>query len=350
MDSMYMRSPTTPTARKVPATPTPSKARATTSSQKRKTKAQSESSPTPGQKRKMKNEVGQEMNQYLKILTNWKVSPKNATPKGKGAGARSQPGKKQKVAYKENETGGQQFSPIHNDPRLSLPTPYTTPNIPSLSYSGFPQQQQQQYMAFSPRSNGPNGFNGHYGSLNTPDSVNLPQMASSPQIKTTATAQPPLSAEQLDKPDLPAFQIVVNFMFTQNSSFLPQSKEADVVKSCDLDTYAYVLWDWCLRNKNGQLHAYANRYGAMIAEHKLRILACLNLLPSWFFLRSQILTWLQNQGWTIDDSDMHAQAADVTPHIQEIISRQHRSAILAQQNQRNQQSQEAQEAQQGMGN
>ncbi|EAT86418.2 hypothetical protein SNOG_06587 [Parastagonospora nodorum SN15] len=231
MDSMYMRSPTTPTARKVPATPTPSKARATTSSQKRKTKAQSESSPTPGQKRKMKNEVGQEMNQYLKILTNWKVSPKNATPKGKGAGARSQPGKKQKVAYKENE-----------------------------------------------------------------------------------------------------------------------SKEADVVKSCDLDTYAYVLWDWCLRNKNGQLHAYANRYGAMIAEHKLRILACLNLLPSWFFLRSQILTWLQNQGWTIDDSDMHAQAADVTPHIQEIISRQHRSAILAQQNQRNQQSQEAQEAQQGMGN
>jgi hypothetical protein len=185
--------------------------------------------------------------------------------------------------------------------------------------------------------------------LETLPSTSNFRQANSPEINTPATAHPFLSADQIAKPDLHTFVVVVNRMFTSNPSCLPQ-KKTDVIRSSGLDKYAYNLWEWCLRNMNGQLHKAANRYGAMMAEPKIRLLALLNLLPSWWFLRSEIATWLQKQGWAVDDSDMLAQVTEMEPVVEEIMKthkEHHRKMILAQQEQRNQQ---GQQGRQGVGN
>jgi hypothetical protein len=74
--------------------------------------------------------------------------------------------------------------------------------------------------------------------------------------------------------------------------------------SAEIDQFAYRLWSRCLSTRNGMLLNLAAKYSAMLGDSKLRTLAMLNYLPSWWFLREKLKRWLSSRGIAIDDSTM----------------------------------------------
>lgn len=45
----------------------------------------------------------------------------------------------------------------------------------------------------------------------------------------------------------------------------------------------------------------ATKYCAMFSELKLRALARMNILPSWWLLREKAVLQMRTQGWKLDD-------------------------------------------------
>jgi hypothetical protein len=107
----------------------------------------------------------------------------------------------------------------------------------------------------------------------------------------------------------PMFIQMLVAMLKSDPTLLPSSP-TDPVLSTHIDNIAYKMWQCSLTHKNGATLAQANKYSAMLNEVKLRTLARLNFLPSWWFLREQALVGLRSMNRLIDDSAMIKQYKD----------------------------------------
>lgn len=85
-------------------------------------------------------------------------------------------------------------------------------------------------------------------------------------------------------------------------------------------------------DNGAELHDRANLYGAMQHELKLRVLAKLNLLPSWWFLRTRILALLSVKGFAIDDGVMDTQFDQAAEAMARMMEKYKRLTAQAQVN------------------
>ncbi|KAI2487032.1 hypothetical protein Ptr902_01165 [Pyrenophora tritici-repentis] len=67
----------------------------------------------------------------------------------------------------------------------------------------------------------------------------------------------------------------------------PSNTSAPTLTSPDIDRIAHSMWDVAFKNRH--LFHYACQYSAMFTPLKLRILAKINFLPSWWFLREAVI-------------------------------------------------------------
>jgi hypothetical protein len=224
--------------------------------------------------------------------------------------------------------GSELFPTYENQPQPNLPTPYQTPIGSPLPHSCIPQKQQQ-YMS---RPYGP------YDPLDIPQVGNYSQQSNSPQIVSQINSAP------IDNPGLHTFDVLINTMLLKVPGSLPEAK-TDVIDSTRIDQYTYGVWQYCLMNHNAQLHNLANQYGASLPDIKLRALATMNILPSWYFLRIRVALWLSKQPFEVDDWLMETQFKHAAQTVAGIMQR--RQAQLAQSSQQSQQGQRVHQVQQG---
>lgn len=84
----------------------------------------------------------------------------------------------------------------------------------------------------------------------------------------------------------------------------------------------YQLWSACLAHDNSAALQIANKYGAMLAEPKLRVLARMGVLPSWWFLREQVvLIVMKRMGKAVDDEVMHVWFGEATRQTGSIMEK-----------------------------
>ncbi|KAI0605344.1 Herpes-BLLF1 domain-containing protein [Pyrenophora tritici-repentis] len=97
----------------------------------------------------------------------------------------------------------------------------------------------------------------------------------------------------------------------------PSNTSAPTLTSPDIDRIAHSMWDVAFKNRH--LFHYACQYSAMFTPLKLRILAKINFLPSWWFLREAVINGVRGlrvakvkvggeeegvKTWRVDDSEM----------------------------------------------
>ncbi|KAF2830812.1 HET-domain-containing protein [Ophiobolus disseminans] len=275
----YILRPVDKLWRLAPLTTTPSKARS------------SQGTPASGRKRKIKTET---------------ISPKNATPKGKGPGTRPQNAhvtpdkKKQKVNH--DATTSSYKRPVQDQCQPQPPTP-SQPQSPQLSVN---DQQKQRTL------------NTHNSGVDGPQTLH---MASTEHNHNDIfqTGSPPVA-------QCPIFTRLTEICFQTYPDLLPKEHTAKATSDI-INAFAHHLWNFCLTHDNGQgdLLKIACRYAAMLHGPKLRALAVLNFLPSWWFLREQIIVWLETTGRPVDDQNMVDQwkfvAADTNEVMQKIMRR-----------------------------
>jgi hypothetical protein len=110
------------------------------------------------------------------------------------------------------------------------------------------------------------------------------------------------------------FNNLIGTIFQKNHPLFPNIKQHGIT-SAGIDKFSYALWNECLNSTNGHLLNAAATYSAMFNEHKLRALAILNYLPSWWFLREKFKQWLRKADVNIDDSTMEEVFKTAIDHI-----------------------------------
>lgn len=131
------------------------------------------------------------------------------------------------------------------------------------------------------------------------DSTTVGNFEAKSQVGTNGQLQ------HISLPEKPTgMPVFINFMqnFFQKYPQLPPVPPTDTLTSDHIDKLTHKIWEFCLNFNDGQLLKVANHYGSMMAELKLRALAKLNFLPSWWFLREQLLVWLNLTGRQINDA------------------------------------------------
>lgn len=74
------------------------------------------------------------------------------------------------------------------------------------------------------------------------------------------------------------------------------------VNSQRVDSIAHAMWQVVFRYES--MMQDVTTKAAMFSQLKLRALAKLNYLPSWWFIREMACVVMKNQGWHLDDSEM----------------------------------------------
>jgi hypothetical protein len=77
--------------------------------------------------------------------------------------------------------------------------------------------------------------------------------------------------------------------------------------SAYIDAITYALWLIAVNSGDGRgdILTAVQKYVILFDEVKLRALARLDLLPTWWFFRERVLDKLVNGGWTVDDGVMN---------------------------------------------
>ncbi|KAH7093199.1 hypothetical protein FB567DRAFT_575949 [Paraphoma chrysanthemicola] len=279
-DSMQVASPQTPgSARKAPSTTTtPSKSKPSKGS-------------GAGTKRKVKTED---------------ASPSQAKPRKKkaekGAAAQVPPNKKQKVQKKGSgknddlDSGKQHLPPTldtdgYEHIPIPIPRPSQTSSQPFQAAQPFPTNQNLRINAqLQPNASGINTDSG------------------------STTPSTPITPGNTN-----IFVALLMAVLKKTPSLLPS---ATPLTSDQIDTITYTLWNACLTHENSAPLNLANKYGAMLSEAKVRVLACMGFLPSWWFLREQfVLPAVKRFGRAVDDTQMDGWTAEAAKQTARMMAR-----------------------------
>ncbi|KAF3037849.1 hypothetical protein E8E12_008649 [Didymella heteroderae] len=93
------------------------------------------------------------------------------------------------------------------------------------------------------------------------------------------------------------------FMATiqKNMSLYPVAPMTNPVDSRRIDRIAHGMWDIVFSRE--AMMTDVTMKAALFTPLKLRALARLNWLPSWWFLREMAITLMRQSGWLVDDSE-----------------------------------------------
>jgi hypothetical protein len=83
---------------------------------------------------------------------------------------------------------------------------------------------------------------------------------------------------------------------------LPANPLINPVTSRRIDNITHAMWQVVFANE--LMMQNVTKYSAMFSQLKLRALAKLNYLPSWWYLRDMACDIMKQQGWNVDDSEM----------------------------------------------
>lgn len=123
-----------------------------------------------------------------------------------------------------------------------------------------------------------------------------------PQGPPGAHAKPPEphQAGLLNKVDLP--QWIFLTAVQRNKELCQLDPYQTTVNSARIDSIAHAMWDVVFERES--LMKEVTIKASMLPQIKLRALAKLNYLPSWWFLRDMACGIMARQKWLLDDSDM----------------------------------------------
>ncbi|CAE6995221.1 hypothetical protein PTTW11_00062 [Pyrenophora teres f. teres] len=108
-------------------------------------------------------------------------------------------------------------------------------------------------------------------------------------IHTTPTNPVPINLVLPNNPPNNPFIQLLHHVLQHNPALLPITEPPNVptLTSPHIDRIAHAMWDLAFRN--GHVFHMACQYSAMFSPFKLRILAKINFLPSWWFLREIVI-------------------------------------------------------------
>jgi hypothetical protein len=94
-------------------------------------------------------------------------------------------------------------------------------------------------------------------------------------------------------------------------------KAVDCATSEIIDKITYEIHNICIQT---ELLNVAAKYAAMFSETKLRALALLNFMATWWLLRERVVHYLGKMGVNIDDTVMQSGIKDAVATVSELIS------------------------------
>lgn len=151
-----------------------------------------------------------------------------------------------------------------------------------------PQQQQHLGVSASP--------------LRVPSGLIHPAMNPlfNPQASPQPSIQPSLQpAQQPTQTGIP--QQIFLAALKRNNALYPVAPKTNPIGSRRIDAIAHSMWDVVFARE--AMMTEVTMKAALFAPLKLRALARLNWLPSWWFLREMAVTLMKQQGWLVDDSE-----------------------------------------------
>ncbi|KAH6633226.1 hypothetical protein C7974DRAFT_471421 [Boeremia exigua] len=218
--------------------------------------------------------------------------------------AQTAPAKKQKT---ERETTSQHiYAPPPATLHQSQSFPHNTLIVDPRSL-----QLQNQYLPHNPSAIDPRSLQLQNQYLpHNPSMVN----PRPPQVQNQNQNQYPSQNPSSLQPRPPRLQNVASlnpmtvlqgtFIAALNSKpdLLPSNPTQDPVRSSRIDRIAHIMWQ--LVFKQDELMKDITAKASMFAQIKLRALAKLNYLPSWWLLREAACDFMKRQRWVVNDSNM----------------------------------------------
>ena len=120
------------------------------------------------------------------------------------------------------------------------------------------------------------------------------------QIPTSSPVRPPQIQQPSSQQD--ACQAIFLAAIRTNRSLLPSNSSIDPIYSQSIDNIAHAMWQVAFNNEKTMNDVTAK--ASMFSQLKLRTLAKLNYLPSWWFMREMACGVMQRQSFNMDDREM----------------------------------------------
>jgi hypothetical protein len=208
------------------------------------------------------------------------------------------------------------FPPFENQSQFQLHTPFETPSPTSLQSPQSPSSISEQ-KSFAIMSEQQPSF----GISSQPQQQRISAQIISPGKSLNNNAAN-------TNIDLDTFDSVIVQAYQSNPSMFPQSRST-AITSAQIDEFTNNIWQTCLLWKNGQLMNSATLYGAVLSDLKLRTLAKLNLLPSWWFLRERVMQWLRDNQRLVDESFMDGRFREANKQLSKTLGKRDRMMTIA---------------------
>ncbi|KAF1923167.1 uncharacterized protein M421DRAFT_426139 [Didymella exigua CBS 183.55] len=125
-----------------------------------------------------------------------------------------------------------------------------------------------------------------------------PQQPPHPYIQPFQPHAPPIMAQQI-------FMTALH----RNGSLFPIEPTKNPIGSRRVDAIAHTMWE-VVFSKADMMDNVTTK-AALFNPLKLRALAKLNWLPSWWFLREMALGVMEHSGWLVDDSERQGEWKEV---------------------------------------
>lgn len=126
---------------------------------------------------------------------------------------------------------------------------------------------------------------------------NIVQHPSNSPFKPQPPPQPSMQPPQ--QTNIP--QHIFMAALQKNPTLIPVDPQKNPVGSRRIDAIAHAMWD-VVFSKADMMNNVTMK-AAMFPQLKLRALAKLNWLPSWWFLREMVLDVMARSAWLVDDSE-----------------------------------------------
>lgn len=124
---------------------------------------------------------------------------------------------------------------------------------------------------------------------------------------------------------------LLKLALSENPKLLPEHTEAvGVLNSHHIDDITYAVWQVAHRshNGNGYILWKAAEHSSLFSDRKLRALAALNFLPSWWYFRENVLEdFGRMKAWFVDDSISQAQFQNALKQAANMMEEWHRGAL-----------------------
>jgi hypothetical protein len=177
-------------------------------------------------------------------------------------------------------------------------SPLNAPLQPWKSLSGSPHAQQQSPLNMSRRQQ---------GSLS-----GLPRQWQQSASSVASASGANQSMNDFGKDLLKLDQLVITVL--QQAPL----KTVDCVTSEIIDTMTYKIHNVCIQT---DLLNVAAKYAVMFSETKLRALALLNFMATWWLLRERVVHYLGKMGVNINDTAMQSGIKDAVATVSEMMGK-----------------------------